>query len=144
MAHIEVTGFDEVLKKLEKMSDLGKMNEVARKAVQEAQPINESSVRSALAAVEHGPYATGSVSGSISSTTAKINAYGAFAVARPTGRDAKGVRNGEKAAYLQYGSPKEGPRKLEARPWRQIAVASAESACIKSIEATLKSELELD
>lgn len=139
MAHIEVTGFDEVLKKLEKMSDLGKMNEVARKAVQEAQPINESSARSALAAVEHGPYATGSVSGSISSTAAKINAYGAFAVARPTGRDAKGERNGAKAAYLEYGVPH-----MAARPWRARAASSAESGCIASIEATLKSELELD
>lgn len=144
MAHIEVTGFDEVLKKLDKLADLGKMNEVAKRAVDTAQPINEAAVRSALAGVEYGPYATGSVSGSISSTSAKINAYGAFAVARPTGRDAKGVRNGEKAAYLQYGSPKEGPRKLEARPWRQIAVASAEGACMASIEATLQSELELE
>lgn len=139
MAHIEVTGFDEVLKKLEKMSDLGKMNEVARKAVQEAQPINESTMRARLAAVEHGPYATGSVSGSIVSTSAKINSYGAYAVAMPTGRDDKGEHNGAKAAYLEYGTPH-----MAARCWRKGASTAATGPCIASIEATLKSELELD
>lgn len=139
MAHIEVTGFDEVLKKLDKLADLGKMNEVAKRAVDTAQPINEAAARSALAGVEHGPYATGSVSGSISSTSAKINAYGAFAVARPTGRDAKGERNGAKAAYLEYGVPH-----MAARPWRARAASSAEGACMASIEATLQSELELE
>lgn len=139
MAHIDATGFDEVLKKLEKMSDLGKMNEVARKAVGTAQVFNEASARSALASVEHGPYSTGSVSGSISSTEAKVNAYGAYAVARPTGRDAKGERNGAKAAYLEYGTPH-----MAARPWRAKAVAAAQTQCIKSIEATLKAELELE
>lgn len=139
MAHIEVTGMDDVLKKLQKLSDKGKVDSIAIKAVTAAQPLNESAVRSAVGSVEHGPYATGSVSGSISSTAAKVNSYGVFAVARPTGRDAKGVRNGAKAAFLQYGTSR-----LKARPWRQRAVAAAEQPCIKLIEEILKAEMELE
>lgn len=136
---IEVTGLDELLEKIEKLSDPGKVNEIAKKAVEAAQPISEASMRSALASVEHGPYATGSVSGSVSSTPAKINSYGAYAVARPTGHDAKGERNGAKAAYLQYGTPH-----MAARPWRQSAVSGAEGACLQVIEETIRSEMELD
>lgn len=139
MAQLEVTGLEEFMKKLEKLSDQAKVEEIAKKAVDAAQPLNEAAMRSAIASVEHGPYATGSVSGSIQSTPAKVNSYGAYAVARPTGRDAKGVRNGEKAAYLQYGT-----RRMAARPWRQNAVLSAQAQCISTMEQVIQSEMECD
>ena len=141
---ISIDGMDDLLKRLDKLADVDKVNAIAMKAVTAAQPMNESAVRSAIASVEHGPYSTGSVSGSVSSTAAKVNAYGVFAVARPTGRDEKGVRNGLKAAMLQYGSPKFGKKRLEPRPWRQRAVAIAMNPCIKTMEDVLKAEMELE
>lgn len=144
MGRIEITGIDDLLKKLSDLSDLGKVEGIAKKAVDAAQPMNEAAMRSAIASVEHGPYATGSVSSSVTSTETKINSYGAYAVARPTGRDAKGVRNGEKAAYLQYGSPRDGPKKLAPRPWRQKAVNSCEKACLARMEEVLKTEMGLE
>ena len=139
MGSIEITGMDELLKKLEKLSNQGKVEQAAIKAVNAAQPLNEAAMRTAVASVEHGPYATGSVSGSVSSTSAKVNSYGVFSVARPTGRDKNGARNAEKAAYLQYGTPK-----MAARPWRQKAVNSAEKPCMKVMEEIWKTEMELD
>ena len=139
MAHIEVNGFDDVLRKLDKLSDQGKVEAIAKKAVEAAQPMNESAMRAALASVEHGPYSTGSVSASISSTGTKVNSYGVYAVARPTGRDAKGERNGAKAAYLQYGTSR-----MQARPWREKAVHSAEGPCTQTIESILTAEMELE
>lgn len=139
MAHLEIDGLDDVLKKMEKLSDQSKVEEIAKHAVDAAQPMNEASMRSALAWVEHGPYATGSVSGSVSSTDTKVNAYGVYAVAKPTGRDAKGTRNAAKAAYLQYGTSR-----LEARPWRQQAVAMAQGPCIAAMEKVIQSEMELE
>ena len=144
MASLNITGMDELLKKLEKLSNQSEVETIAKKAVTAAQPINESAMRSAIAGVEHGPYATGSVSASISSTETMVNSYGVYAVARPTGRDAKGVRNAEKAAYLQYGSPRQGKRRLSPRPWRQSAVSSAEGACVKAMEEVIRAEMELD
>lgn len=134
-----VTGLDDIMRQFDKLSDLSKVEEIAKHAVDAAQPISEASMRSAIAAVEHGPYATGSVSASVASTPAQINSYGAYAVARPTGRDEKGVRNGAKAAYLQYGTSR-----MAARPWRQSAVAGAQSACIAAMEKVVQSEMELE
>ena len=134
---ITVTGMDDLLKKLEKLSDKSKVDEIAKKAVDAAQPISERSMKSALAASEHGPKPTGSVAASVSSTKAKVNSYGVFAVARPTGRDKQGVRNGAKAAYLQYGG-----KNLSPRPWREKAASGAESQCIRIMENIVKQEME--
>ena len=139
MAHIELDGMDDLLKKLEKLSDVNKLNDIAIKAVTEAQPISEAAMRAAIASVEQGRYATGSVSNSIESTPTLMNGYGIYAVARPTGRDAKGVRNGAKAAYLQYGTSR-----LQPRPWRQRAILAAQQPCIKAMEDVLKAEMELE
>ena len=139
MAHIEVNGFDDVLKKFDKLSDLGKVNDIAIKAITKAKPISAAQMRAAIASVEYGQYASGSVSASIESTDTLMNGYGVYAVARPTGRDAKGVRNGAKAAWLQYGAPN-----LMARPWKQKAVGAATGPCIQTIESVLQSEMELE
>lgn len=139
MASLDVTGLDDVLRKLDKLSSMGEVSGIAKHAVEAAQPINERAVKAALAGSEHGPYATGSVSGSVSSTGVRENEYGVYAVARPTGHDSRGVRNGLKAAVLQYGAPH-----TPARPWREMAVASAESGCQKAMEGVIRKEMGLE
>jgi HK97 gp10 family phage protein len=136
---ITVNGMDEVLRKLEKLSNQSHVEGIAKKAVNAAKSQVVSSMKSALSASETGPHATGSVAASVSPTEAKVNSYGVYSVARPTGRDSKGERNGAKAAYLEYGT-----QRMAARPWRSQAVASAESACIKTMENIVKSEMQLD
>lgn len=139
MADVEMVGMDDLIQKLEKLGDQGYVEDVGKKMVDAAYPMTEAAVKSALASVETGPYATGSVSASITGTGTKVNAYGVYAVARPTGRDSKGVSNGAKAAFLQYGTPT-----LHARPWRQKAVNSVQDSAVKTMEEVLKSEMELD
>ena len=134
-----VTGLDDILEKFDRLSNLSTVEEIATHAVDAAQPMNEASMRAALASVEHGPYATGSVSGSVVSTAATINAYGVFAVAKPSGRDAKGERNAKKAALLEYGAPR-----LPQRCWRDKAVAMAKGPCIETMEKVIQSEMELE
>ena len=139
MGSIELEGFDQLIHKLEKLGTQSYVEEVAKKAVDSASPLVESQMRLSIAASEHGPYSTRSVSGSIQTTPARVNAYGVFAVARPTGRDNKGVSNGAKAAFLQYGTPH-----MPARPWRQSAVNASLGPAAKTIESVLKAEMELD
>lgn len=139
MATIELNGFDELIKKLDKLGNQSYVEEIGKKAVSEAAPIAEAAMRGSISSVEYGPYSTKSISGSIQTTEARINTYGAYAVARPTGRDAKGVRNAEKAAYLQYGTSR-----MPARPWRERAVASSQGAAVKAMEEVIKTEMELD
>ena len=123
---MSIQGMDSTLKLLEKLSDQGKVETIAKKAVESAQPI----------------------SGSVSSTPAKINERGAFAVARPTGRSASGTRNGELAAYLEYGTPphKWGHAEVSvgAHGFSSRAVHQAEQQCVKTMEDIVRSEMECE
>lgn len=139
MASIEMEGFDELIHKLEKLGDQSYVEGIAKKAVDEAAPLTEAQMKSSLASSERGPYSTGSIAASVQTTKAKVNQYGVFAVSRPTGRDVKGVRNGEKAAYLQYGT-----KRMAARPWRDKAVNASLGPAQVVMEQVIKQEMELD
>lgn len=139
MASINIEGMDELITRFEKLGNKSFCDEVGKHMVDAAAPMAEASMKGALSSVEHGPYATGSVSASVQTTPSKINSYGAYAVARPTGRDAKGTRNAEKAAYLQYGT-----NRMAARPWRDKAVNAVKGPALKAMEEVLKQEMELD
>ena len=139
MASLNVTGLDDVLKMMEKLSKKQNVDAAAKKAVEAAKGKLASATKASISVSERGPYSTGSVSASIQPTAAKVNAYGAYSVARPTGRDSKGERNGAKAGYLEYGTPK-----MAARPWRARAVSAAEGPCIKIMEEVITRELGAD
>lgn len=145
---MSIQGMDSTLKLLEKLSDQGKVETIAKKAVESAQPINEEAYRSALASAEAAEGWGGGISGSVSSTPAKINERGAFAVARPTGRSASGTRNGELAAYLEYGTPphKWGHAEVSvgAHGFSSRAVHQAEQQCVKTMEDIVRSEMECE
>ena len=66
---------------------------------------------------------SGEMVASIKSTGVKKHGNGKILVVRPTGTDAKGVRNMEKMAYLEYGTYKQ-----RATPVVTPAVNEAESA----------------
>lgn len=136
MASIRINGFDDVLKMLDKLSDKSHVDNIAKGAVDAAKDIVASAMSSAIAASEHGPKSTGSVAGSIQATASKINSYGAYSVAKPTGTHPSGKRNAAVAAYLEYGASN-----LGARPWRSRAASSAEPGCMKIIEDYVKSEM---
>lgn len=134
MARCQITGFDELEKVLRKMEQPEKM---AIKAVDAASPVLVASMKSAIAGATKGT-GSGSLIGSISATSARQNELGVFSAVRPTGSDSKGVRNGAKLAYLEYGVRS---RNQPPRPVRAAAVASAESACLAIIEGIINAEV---
>ena len=136
MGSVRVNGFDDVIKLLDKLSNKAKVDDIAKKAVDAAKDKVASSMRASLAMSEHGLKSTGSVSASVQPTEAKVNSYGVYSVAKPTGTHPSGRRNGAVAAYLEYGASN-----LGARPWRFRAVSAAEPGCIKIIEEYVKSEM---
>ena len=136
---MEMTGWDDLIKRLDKLADKSRVDEAAKKAVDAAKETVASSMRSAISRSEYGQYSTGSVASSVVATAAKVNSYGVFSVAKPEGMHPSGKRNGEIAAYLNYGTPN-----MSARPWRAAACSSAEAPATKIIENTLKSEMQLD
>lgn len=87
---------------------------------------------------EHGrPYSTGALESSIKATEAKTNAYGHFVAARPTGKDARGTRNGEKMAYLEYGTSKQA-----ARPTMAKTVAETEKKVTETMRRTFEQNVD--
>lgn len=133
MANCTITGIPELEKMLKKLQEPEKM---AIKAVDAASPVLERAFKSAVEGATKG--GTGELAASIESTSARQNEYGVFAAVRPTGTDSKGVRNGAKMAYLEYGvkSHNQPPR-----PVRAAAVAAAQGECLKIIQEVIEAEV---
>ena len=134
MAKCTITGFDELEKMLKKLE---KPEKIAIKAVDAASPVLVRAMKNAIDSATSGD-ATGSLAGSISATSARQNELGVFSAVRPTGTDRKGVRNGAKLAYLEYGvrSHNQAPR-----PVREAAVAAAEGECLRIIQNVVNEEV---
>lgn len=137
MASLNVTGLDKVMQFMYKYTLKQNVDAMAKKAVESCRGKIVSATKASISMSERGAHSTGSVAASIDATQTRINAYGAYLVARPTGRDSKGVRNGEKAAYLEYGTPT-----LPARPWRNRVVVAAREPCMKIMEQVVAKELD--
>ena len=93
-------------------------------------PVLEKTVEASLDTVTIKGYSTGTMAGSIKATKPKRTRTDAYiVVVRPTGKDKHGVRNMDKAAYLEYGTSKQA-----ATPWLQHATNDAETAVLKKCQ----------
>lgn len=131
---ITITGFEDLDRLFQKGA---RANDIAKKAVDKAAPILEGSLKGKVTGAASRGYATGELARSISSTKAKVNDRGVFAAVRPTGHDRKGVRNGEKMAYLEYGTS----RGQAPHPVRDAAAAAVEGECVSIMEEVVYEEL---
>lgn len=96
-------GTKEVEAILNELNKAGDVDSWAPKALAEAAPILEQSLKSRASSHNR----TGSMAGSIKPTKPKSNKYGHYVVVRPTGKDKKGVRNMEKMVYTEYGTSRQ-------------------------------------
>lgn len=81
--------------------------------------------------------ATGSLVNSVKPTKAKKTKYGDYiAVVGPKGKDANGVRNIEKAVYLNYGT-----KYQPARPWLAQAINNAQDRVTERLSEKLNERL---
>lgn len=134
MANCTITGFPELEKVLDKLTHPEKM---AIKAVDAASPVLVNAMKSSISGATSGR-ATGELVGSIEATSARQNEMGVFSAVRPTGTDRKGVRNGAKLAYLEYGV---ASNNQPPRPVRSAAVALAEGQCMSIIQSVIEQEV---
>lgn len=141
MARFETNGIDEIEKELKRLENI---DPIAQKMVNAAAPIVEDNLKKNIrqAANRRSPagkkYSVGALERSIRATKAKVNAYGCFSVVRPTGVDAKGVRNAEKMAYLEYGTSKG----QEARPVMVKTMNESASECLTVMQEVFNAETE--
>lgn len=133
MASITITGFDETIKKLEKLSKLTTVNGIAKKAVDAALPALESSVR--------GHIHPRDVAGNVKSKKATENSYGVFGVATVSGHDRNGYSAVKRATILEYGRHDgQGGHK----PWRDASASSVQASCETTMENIVKEEMGCD
>jgi len=133
MASITVNGFDDVLKLLDKLSDKGKVEDIAKKAVDAALPVLEGSVRGHIHPSE--------AASGVTVKNAKVNSYGVFGVVTVTGRDKQGAPYAKIANVLEYGRHDGKP---PHKPWRAASASSTEGPCSKIVEDIVKSEMECE
>lgn len=118
----QTMGFDDLEKELDKVADA---DMIACKAIDAATPTLEKTLKNEIKSVTTQEYSTGDLAKSIKATKAKVNRYGCFAAVKPTGTDSKGVRNGEKMAYMEYGTSKQEPK-----PVLRKVINKSEKECL--------------
>lgn len=126
---LKMTGFDLLEDELKKYDD---PDDIAAKVVDTASPILVETVKEMIKTTTSSD-SSGDLADSIQATGAKINGYGCFAAVRPTGRDRKGVRNGEKMAYREYGTSKQ-----PAKPILKKAARKSEKKCLEIMQKTFE------
>ena len=126
---LKMTGFDLLEDELKKYDD---PDDIAAKVVDTASPILVETVKEMIKTTTSSD-SSGDLADSIQATGAKITGYGCFAAVRPTGRDRKGVRNGEKMAYREYGTSKQ-----PAKPILKKAARKSEKKCLEIMQKTFE------
>ena len=123
----------EFLKQLGRMADV---EQYAPMMLEESAPILVKTTRAALASsASKDP--TGQMVESIKASHVFHNKYGFYMTVRPTGKDKNGVRNMEKAAWLEYGTSKQ-----PARPWAAKSQKDAEPAVLAKMQEVFEREME--
>lgn len=134
MARLKLDGLNELDDFVKGLSDLARdIDDIAKDCIDAATPTLKKALQDNISAAANRGYSTGELARSITPTKAKTNAYGNFAAVRPVGTDEKGVRNGEKLAYLEYGTSKQ-----EAHPVMKKAIAQAEPQIKEIIQERFK------
>ena len=123
---IKMVGFEDMEKELSKIADAER---IACEAIDAASPVVEKTLKNEIKNVVTEEYSTGELAESIEATDAEMNGYGCFAAVRPTGVDEKGVRNGEKMAYMEYGTSRQYPK-----PVLRKAIKKSEKACLEAMQ----------
>lgn len=84
---------------------------------------------------------TGAMIDSVKKTKAKKTKYGGYyAVVRPTGKDAKGVRNMEKLMHIEFGTSKDSKSHQSAMPILSKAVKDAEPEVLEKMQEVFNRE----
>lgn len=126
MANFNIDGLNDLIMQLNQLDDI---DEVAVEMLNEAAPILENSLKSAINVSADRNYSLGDLEDSVKAGKPRKNQYGYYVVVGPTGVDRKGVRNAEKLAYLNNGTS----RQL-ARPVMIKAKVNAENGVLEKMQ----------
>lgn len=112
MATLKDYGFDEILKKFDKIAYYA--SDMAIAALNEAAPIMERTLKKNIDSAANRGYATGGLRDSVVTQRAKENQYGAYAVIKVTGTAESGIPRTDQLRYLEYGTKRQQPHPVRA------------------------------
>ena len=138
MASAKITGFDDIDKMFDELMDTKKLG---MEAVNKAAPYLVDGATKAVSAAANKGYATGGLAHSFAATKAKQNEWGTFSVVKPVGKDKNGVSYGARAAFLEYGTTRNGVKQASS-PWRDRAIKAAKAKCENTMEKIVHAEWE--
>lgn len=127
MAVCTLSGFDEVMSKLEKLSNT---DAAVNDMLQAGGKIVNENLKQGIDEAANRGYATGALRESIVTDPIVVSASGSYVLIKPTGQDSKGVRNGEKYGYLEHGNG--GNQK--PHPFEDKVKAKSESECAQKMQ----------
>ena len=125
MATLKDYGFDDILKKLDKIAY--NTSDMAIMAVDEAAPIVEKSFKNHIEAAANRGYATGALKNSVITQKAKENQYGVFSVVKVTGTAASGIPRTDQLRYLEFGTKRQQPHPVRAPTIAECAIKVQET-----------------
>ena len=128
MARFEVEGLDELLKDMTLLD----ADRLAPMMLEEAAPPLEANVRKRAGSHRD----TGAMEASIKTTRPHKKGNGYSICTRPIGRDKKGVRNMEKAVYMEFGTSKQA-----ATPIISPAVRESEPEVLEKMQEVFDREV---
>ena len=128
MASFDVNGLNDLMKDL----DFMEKKRIAPIMLEEAAPILEKAMKKKAGAHRN----TGALEESIKASKARKNGNAYSISICPTGKDKKGVRNMEKAVYLEYGTSRQ-----EATPFISPAVRESEAAVLEKMQEVFDREV---
>jgi len=133
MARFDFEPSDEFVRTLEKLENF---DEVAERMLKETAPILVNSLKTQIG---HYNYYSqdGELKGSITAGKIRVNEYGYYVPVGPArnSKDSKGVRNGAKLAYLEYGTSKMAPH-----PVLEAAAMAVENQIIEKMQQIFNEE----
>lgn len=134
MGHFEMNGIDDIMRQLEGIANA--TDETAMKMIDTAAPILEKNLRKNVEAAANRGYATGQLAAAVTAGKAKMNEFGCYSIVTAEGKDKKGVRNMEKLAYLEYGTP--GGQL--AHPVMKKSINESENDCLRVMQQVFERE----
>lgn len=129
MANFSVQGLDDLMTGLDSLE----IDKIAPIMLEETVPILEKNVKNRAEIHKD----TGEMITSIKPTKPKRTGEGYSITVRPTGKDKKGIRNMEKACYLEFGTSKQ-----KADPIISPAVRESEDDVAEKMQEVFDREVE--
>ena len=133
MARFDFEPSDEFVRTLEKLENFDK---VAEKILKATAPILVNSLQTHIGRLNKYSW-DGELRGSITAGKIRLNSYGYYIPVGPARRskDSKGVYNGTKLAYLEYGTSK-----MAAHPTIDAASKAVENQIIEKMQQIFEEE----